>query len=127
MGIPTALIHHALYATVNNFVVVQWYPADARCLVHESLAPVLAVAANQPCAQANTLVFWDCYRPHDVQARTFQDVPNPNGLCNRVTTRAATSRVGVSQPVPPSTVADSRRGEGRHRSATRRSGSQTGC
>jgi zinc D-Ala-D-Ala dipeptidase len=23
------------------------------------------------------LVFWDCYRPHDVQVRMFQVVPNP--------------------------------------------------
>ena len=24
------------------------------------------------------LVFWDCYRPHDVQVRMFQAVPDPN-------------------------------------------------
>jgi D-alanyl-D-alanine dipeptidase len=46
--------------------------------VHESLAPGLRIAANQPRAQGNTLVFWDCYRPHDVQVRMFQAVPNPN-------------------------------------------------
>jgi zinc D-Ala-D-Ala dipeptidase len=75
--VPDAIID-LRYATTNNFVGVQLYPADARCLVHESLADGLARAANQLRAQGNTLVFWDCYRPHDVQVRMFQAVPNPN-------------------------------------------------
>jgi D-alanyl-D-alanine dipeptidase len=66
------------YATANNFVGVPLYPADARCLVHESMAPGLAVAANQIRAHGHTLIVWDCYRPHDVQVRMFQAVPNPN-------------------------------------------------
>jgi D-alanyl-D-alanine dipeptidase len=48
------------------------YPADVRYVAHESLAPELAVVANQLCAQGNTLVFWDGYRPDDVQVRMFQ-------------------------------------------------------
>jgi D-alanyl-D-alanine dipeptidase len=75
--VPDAII--ALrYATADNFVGIPLYPADARCLVHESLAPRLAIAAKLFRAQGNTLVFWDCYRPHDVQVRMFQKVPNPN-------------------------------------------------
>ena len=66
------------YATANNFVGAPLYPADARCLVHESLAPGLAVAAEQLREQSLQLVFWDCYRPHDVQVRMFEAVPNPN-------------------------------------------------
>ncbi|WP_284231325.1 M15 family metallopeptidase [Mycobacterium antarcticum] len=66
------------YATADNFVGVPLYPAGARCLVHESMADGLAVAANQLRAQGHTLVFWDCYRPHDVQVRMFAEVPNPN-------------------------------------------------
>jgi D-alanyl-D-alanine dipeptidase len=66
------------YATANNFVGVPLYPADARCLVHESLAHGLAVAAEQLREQGLRLVFWDCYRPHDVQVRMFEAVPNPN-------------------------------------------------
>ena len=27
---------------------------------------------------AKSLVFWDCYRPHDVQVRMFEAVPDPN-------------------------------------------------
>ncbi|OFJ55597.1 D-alanyl-D-alanine dipeptidase [Mycolicibacterium grossiae] len=66
------------YATTNNFVGEALYPAGARCLVHESLAPGLAVAAERLRAQGRVLVFWDCYRPHDVQVRMFEKVPNPN-------------------------------------------------
>lgn len=65
------------YATANNFVGVPLYPADARCLIHESLAPGLSTAAAQLRAQGYRLVFWDCYRPHEVQVRMFQAVPDP--------------------------------------------------
>jgi zinc D-Ala-D-Ala dipeptidase len=66
------------YATTNNFVGQRLYPSDARCLVHESLAPGLATAATLLRDQGLVLVFWDCYRPHDVQVRMFEAVPNPN-------------------------------------------------
>ena len=74
--VPDAIVD-LRYATANNFVGVQLYPADARCLVHESLASGLATAANVLRAQGSTLVFWDCYRPHAVQVRMFNVVPNP--------------------------------------------------
>jgi D-alanyl-D-alanine dipeptidase len=66
------------YATADNFVGVPLYPADARCLVHESLASGLAAAANVFRARGLQMVFWDCYRPHDVQVRMFAAVPDPN-------------------------------------------------
>ncbi|BBZ26741.1 D-alanyl-D-alanine dipeptidase [Mycolicibacterium madagascariense] len=75
--VPDAMID-LRYATTDNFVGEQLYPTGARCLVHESLAPGLTVAANQLRAQGHVMVFWDCYRPHDVQVRMFQEVPNPN-------------------------------------------------
>ena len=74
--VPDAIVD-LRYATANNFVGVQLYPADARCLVHESLASGLATAATALRAQGSTLVFWDCYRPHAVQVRMFNVVPNP--------------------------------------------------
>jgi len=74
--VPDAIVD-LRYATANNFVGVQLYPADARCLVHESLAPGLATAAAALRAQGSVLVFWDCYRPHAVQVRMFDVVPNP--------------------------------------------------
>ena len=66
------------YATADNFVGVPLYPPDARCLVHESLAPGLAAAADVFRARGAKLVFWDCYRPHAVQVRMFEEVPDPN-------------------------------------------------
>ncbi|SOJ57294.1 D-alanyl-D-alanine dipeptidase [Mycobacterium simulans] len=65
------------YATTNNFTHTQLYPADARCLVHESMARGLAAAATALRPHGQLLVFWDCYRPHDVQVRMFNVVPNP--------------------------------------------------
>lgn len=74
--VPDAVID-LRYATANNFVGEPLYPPDARCLVHESLGPGLAAAAAQLRAQGYTLVFWDCYRPHEVQVRMFNAVPDP--------------------------------------------------
>ncbi|MGV9799899.1 M15 family metallopeptidase [Mycobacterium sp. NPDC003449] len=73
--VPDAVID-LRYATVDNFVGEQLYPAGARCLVHESLVPGLKVAAAR--LRPDRLVFWDCYRPHEVQVRMFEAVPNPN-------------------------------------------------
>lgn len=74
--VPNAFID-LRYATPNNFVGTPLYPPDARCLVHESLAPGLAAAAQALAAHRQMLVFWDCYRPHAVQVRMFAAVPNP--------------------------------------------------
>jgi zinc D-Ala-D-Ala dipeptidase len=74
--VPDAIID-LRYATPNNFVGVPLYPPDARCLVHESMAPGLTAAAEQLRPQGEVLVFWDCYRPHDVQVRMWEAVPNP--------------------------------------------------
>nr|WP_250149552.1 M15 family metallopeptidase [Mycolicibacter acidiphilus] len=76
-AVPDALLD-LRYATANNFVGTPLYPADARCLVHESLAPGLTAAADALRRRGGTLVFWDCYRPHAVQVRMFEVVPNPN-------------------------------------------------
>ena len=75
--VPDAVID-LRYATPNNFVGVPMYPADARCLVHESMAQGLAAAAAALRPRGEVLAFWDCYRPHDVQVRMFEAVPDPN-------------------------------------------------
>lgn len=74
--VPDAVVD-LRYATSNNFTGIALYPADARCLVHQSMAPGLATAAQSLRAQGDMLVFWDCYRPHDVQVKMFDVVPNP--------------------------------------------------
>jgi D-alanyl-D-alanine dipeptidase len=75
--VPDAVID-LRYATPNNFVGVPMYPAGARCLVHESMSQGLAAAAAALRPSGEVLVFWDCYRPHDVQVRMFEAVPDPN-------------------------------------------------
>lgn len=74
--VPDAIVD-LRYATADNFVGVPLYPPDARCLVHESLAAGLSAAADAARARGLTLVFWDCYRPHEVQVRMFEAVPDP--------------------------------------------------
>ncbi|MDT4961695.1 MAG: zinc D-Ala-D-Ala dipeptidase [Pseudonocardiales bacterium] len=75
--VPDAIVD-LRYATSDNFVGVRLYPADARCLVHESMAAGLTAAANRLRRDGKVLVFWDCYRPHAVQVHMFQIVPDPN-------------------------------------------------
>jgi D-alanyl-D-alanine dipeptidase len=75
--VPDAVVD-LRYATSNNFAGVRLYPVDARCLVHESMAAGLKAAAERLRRQGLVLVFWDCYRPHAVQVRMFQIVPDPN-------------------------------------------------
>lgn len=74
--VPDAIVD-LRYATANNFLGMPVYPPDARCLVHESMGPGLATAAAALRPKGMTLVFWDCYRPHDVQVQMFEAVPNP--------------------------------------------------
>ncbi|MGF2946248.1 M15 family metallopeptidase [Mycobacterium sp. Lab-001] len=74
--VPDAVVD-LRYATTNNFTGTQLYPSDARCLVHQSMAPGLGAAAAALRPQGHVLVFWDCYRPHDVQVTMFTVVPNP--------------------------------------------------
>ena len=75
--IPDAVVD-LRYATADNFVGKPLYPPGARCLVHESLAPGLAKAADAFRARGAKLVFWDCYRPHAVQVEMFNAVPDAN-------------------------------------------------
>ena len=76
--VPDAVID-LRYATGSNFVGVRLYPANARCLVHESMRPGLraAAAALRSAGRGEKLVFWDCYRPHSVQQKMYEKVSNP--------------------------------------------------
>lgn len=110
--VPDALVD-LRYATTDNFTGVQLYPSDARCLVHQSMAPGLAAAATALRPQGHVLVFWDCYRPHDVQVKMFGIVPNPAWVA-RPGQYAHSHESGrsvdvtfttVQQPCPPDRVA----------------------
>jgi len=74
--VPDAVID-LRYATPNNFVGEQLYPANARCLVDDTMAAGLATAADALRSEGDVLVFWDCYRPHDVQIRMYDAVSEP--------------------------------------------------
>ena len=75
--VPDAIVD-LRYATADNFVGTPLYPSDARCLIHQSMASGLTTAAQILRRHGERLQFWDCYRPHQVQVRMFQVVPNPN-------------------------------------------------
>ena len=55
---------------------------------YTSRSPGLATAAAALRARGNLLVFWDCYRPHDVQVAMFSAVPNPAWVANPGNTRS---------------------------------------
>jgi len=74
--VPDAVID-LRYATTNNFVGMAMYPADARCLVDQSMADGLKTAADLLRADGDVLVFWDCYRPHAVQVQMYEVVSEP--------------------------------------------------
>jgi zinc D-Ala-D-Ala dipeptidase len=95
--VPDAVID-LRYATANNIVGVPMYPADARCLVDESMAAGLAAAADALRAGGDVLVFWDCYRPHDVQVRMYEAVSDP-GWVARPGPYARSHEAGLSVDV----------------------------
>jgi len=95
--VPDAIVD-LRYATADNFLGVPVYPPDARCLVHESMAPGLATAAAALRPKGLTLVFWDCYRPHEVQVQMFEAVPDPTWVA-RPTGYARSHEAGRSVDV----------------------------
>jgi D-alanyl-D-alanine dipeptidase len=106
------------YATSNNFVGQRLYPPDARCLVHETMAPGLVVAADRLRREGYVLVFWDCYRPHEVQVHMFQVVPDANwvarpGTLARSHEAARSVDVTLARVAPATTCAADERVQGR--------------
>lgn len=95
--VPDAIID-LRYATADNFVGVQMYPPDARCLVHESMAAGLATAGDMLRSDGHALVFLDCYRPHDVQVRMYEAVSEP-GWVARPGPYARSHEAGLSVDV----------------------------
>ncbi|MGV0874735.1 M15 family metallopeptidase [Mycolicibacterium sp. XJ879] len=94
-AVPDAVID-LRYATPNNFVGQQLYPSDARCLVHQSIAAGLAAAAE--ALRPDVLVFWDCYRPREVQKRMYDVVSDP-GWVARPGRYARSHEAGLSVDV----------------------------
>ena len=99
--IPDAVVD-LRYATADNFVGKPLYPADARCLVHSRWRRGSPKPPTRSAARGAKLVFWDCYRPHDVQVEMFEAVPDPNWVA-RPGTSARSHESGRSVDV---TLAD---------------------
>jgi D-alanyl-D-alanine dipeptidase len=95
--VPDAVID-LRYATSNNFVGVAMYPADARCLVAQSMADGLKTAAGILRADGDVLVFWDCYRPHAVQVQMYEVVSEP-GWVSKPGPYARSHEAGLSVDV----------------------------
>ncbi|MDV3132650.1 M15 family metallopeptidase [Mycobacterium sp. 29Ha] len=95
--VPDAVID-LRYATSNNFVGVAMYPADARCLVAQSMANGLRTAAGILRADGDVLVFWDCYRPHAVQVQMYEVVSEP-GWVSKPGPYARSHEAGLSVDV----------------------------
>jgi D-alanyl-D-alanine dipeptidase len=96
-AVPDAVID-LRYATSNNFVGVAMYPADARCLVAQSMADGLRTAAGILRADGDVLVFWDCYRPHAVQVQMYEVVSEP-GWVSKPGPYARSHEAGLSVDV----------------------------
>ncbi|MEW5741360.1 MAG: D-alanyl-D-alanine dipeptidase [Myxococcota bacterium] len=65
------------YATPDNFMKKQVYPADARCLLLERSATMLSKAAEALRTKGFRLKLYDCYRPHSVQYELWKVLPVP--------------------------------------------------
>jgi D-alanyl-D-alanine dipeptidase len=74
------------------------YPADARCLVAQSMADGLKTAADILRADGDVLVFWDCYRPHAVQIQMYEVVSEP-GWVSKPGPYARSHEAGLSVDV----------------------------
>ncbi len=74
--IPDAVID-LRYATSDNFMKKQVYPADARCLLLPRSAKQLKAAADLLRAQGYRLRLYDCYRPRHVQYALWEVMPVP--------------------------------------------------
>lgn len=74
--IPDAIVD-LRYATPDNFMRKQVYPAHARCLLVPEALELLVKAADALRAQGYRLKLWDCYRPHSVQYELWKVVSTP--------------------------------------------------
>ena len=89
------------YATRNNFTGVELYECG-RCFVARKTGQVLLEILSELYAKQLKIVFFDCYRPLDVQKRLWALVPNPNYVADPI--KGSTHNRGISVDM---TLADS--------------------
>lgn len=69
------------YATENNFLEAQVYQCG-ECYVRAITAKALIKANKSFMDQGYRIKFFDCYRPHDVQKKMWEIVPNATYVAN---------------------------------------------
>lgn len=74
--VPDAVVD-LRYATAENFMKKQVYPASARCLLLERSAKMLEAAAKVLREKGFRVRLYDCYRPHHVQFELWKVMPVP--------------------------------------------------
>lgn len=69
------------YATEDNFVKEQMYECG-RCFLRPEVAQAVARAHRQLHALNYGLLMFDCYRPHPIQWKLWEKVPDPRYVTN---------------------------------------------
>lgn len=74
-------VYDMRYATENNFLKAQVYQCG-ECYVRAIIAKALIKANKAFMEQGYRIKFFDCYRPHDVQKKMWEIVPNATYVAN---------------------------------------------
>ncbi|UGU16701.1 M15 family metallopeptidase [Sinomicrobium kalidii] len=74
-------VYDMKYATEDNFLKTKVYDC-AECYVRAQTAKALIAANRDLMEQGYRIKFFDCYRPHDVQKKMWEIVPNPQYVAN---------------------------------------------
>ncbi len=80
-SIEPSVILDIRYATENNFMKKQVYDCPF-CFLRYSVAKALMAAQQDFLKKGYCIKLFDCYRPHDVQYKLWEIVPNKNYVAN---------------------------------------------
>ena len=79
--LDSSIIEDIRYATDNNFMDTAVYPCG-KCLLRYEVAKKLVEAAKEFRKMGYRIKVFDCYRPHSVQYKLWEVVPNKNYVAN---------------------------------------------
>ena len=74
-------VYDMKYATTDNFLKAQVYECG-ECYMRVATAKALISANISFIDRGFRIKFFDCYRPHDVQKKMWEIVPNPTYVAN---------------------------------------------
>jgi D-alanyl-D-alanine dipeptidase len=81
MELDSTFVLDIRYATENNFLETVLYTRSA-CYLREATAIRLVAIQKKLKQQGLGLLLYDCYRPHSVQRKMWEKVPNPKYVAN---------------------------------------------